>query len=879
MTSCTINVEGCTDPSLCPVGGFFDQSVLLGTCIPCEAPAGYYCNAGVVTICPAGYYCPDTAGAVPIACPEGYVCQAGYTEPVECGSLSKCPAGSTTKKPGVGAILILVSMIVVIGLVIWLVRKLRVKRLRRSTNAATKHKEIKSALKGLVQGITGTASSTEPLQGFNEKIRYSNPVSIAFNDLGMTVKSNGAVVLEGVTGEFPAGSLVALMGGSGAGKSTFLNALSNRAPYGNVTGEVSLNGVFGETIGKYPRLVGFVLQDDIMHDDLTVYENLMYSARLRLPPSIPAAQQRAIVEDVIEILDLGRIRDSIVGSPEKRGISGGQKKRVNIGMELVAYPRVLFLDEPTSGLDSAASLQVARCLQRMRSLGITVVTVIHQPRWSVFRCFSHCLLLAKGGRTAYLGPTGLIQGYFEQNGFELPMGENVADWFIDIASGQSVKKNPDGSVVRDFVPERDLPVIWKERGQALLASLAESHTTTTKRALTSEFKAITKEEIMDELKQALNLEVDVQLTVADLSRLCRIKEIELASPSVAEDLYKLLSDSLSGSAVLTTRSLAGIIAKSSNAEHSGSVSRSNSGDIPRRSEKLANRPGPSLLTQVGCLIQRNIAKFDTSELIVKALVAGVGAIIVAFTFRDTIDYSQIPVTTQSPLILFTIISATSFLYVFGDERLVFTRESQTGFSITAYWFAKNIVNIIDVVIVSIFYYTFYFIISQPGYRYGEGFSAFLLMAWYTSGVSHLFSVTLPTASALLLAVLVPAIQMSLLSGVKPTMSSATSFQKFLAYIGCGFYSVADLTIFKVKSLPDNVQSIYPVQAMLTEYSINLDDLARNCFLMLALGVGLRILTLIALLIKVHGWPGRSVCTRSPQNAPVAQAPQATAGVV
>ena len=841
-----MNNPTCTDPKRCPVGSLFDQSVLFGTCVACDAPAGYYCNQGVITLCPAGFYCPDVASAVPIACPEDYVCQAGYTEPVACNSLSKCPAGSSVRKPGAGAIVILVAMLVVIGLVVWFLRKLRQRRLKKSNSAAQKHKEVKHAFGDLILGITGTSITSEPLQGFNEKIRYTSPVSIEFKNLGMALKSNGAIVLEGVTGEFPPGSLVSLMGGSGAGKSTFMNALSNRAPYGNVIGEVSLNGVAGETIGKYPRLVGFVPQDDIMHDDLTVYENLMYSARLRLPPSIPLAQQRAIVEDVVEILDLGRIRDTVVGSPEKRGISGGQKKRVNIGMELVAYPRVLFLDEPTSGLDSAASLQVARCLQRMRSLGITVVCVIHQPRWSVFRCFSHCLLLARGGRTAYLGPTGAAQAYFEALGFDLPTGENVADWFIDILSGQSVKKTPAGVAERDFVPERDLPVIWTTKGNEIMAGIAtrgEATSNSVPGTIVHRLgNSLSEEHIVAELTQALNLALNTELTVSDLTRLCRMKEIEMSSPVVVEGLHKQLLDSLPAGERLTTKSLAGIIKKSCAEEESASASRRASAtDLSSAAvasgQKLVNRQGASFVTQIGSLVQRNVAKFDTTELIVKSVIAAVGAIIVAVTFKDTIDYSQIPVSVQSPLILFAIISAASFMYVFGDERLVFSRESQTGFSITAYWLAKNLVNIIDVVIISIFFYTFYFIISQPGYRYVEGFSVFVLMAWYTSGISHFFSVALPTASALLLAVLIPAIQMSLFSGVKPTMNTATNFQKFIAYIGCGYYSVADLSLFKVESLPENVQSIAPVTAMMDEYSYHLSDLARNSWIMVALGVG------------------------------------------
>lgn len=859
--SCSIGDPTCSSPALCPIGTVFSQNSLSGTCVVCNPndvntplQAGYYCDAGVVTLCPAGFYCPYVAQSSPLPCPEDYICRAGYTQPVECNKLSVCAAGATSKKPGVGAILILVAMLVVTGLAVWLVRSLRRRRARKSNSAATKHKEVKRVFSTLVQSVTGAPSASEPLQGFNEKIRYTSPVSIQFENLGMTLRGSGAIVLEGVTGEFPAGSLVAVMGGSGAGKSTFMNALADRAPYGIVSGQVALNGVMGETIGKYPRLVGFVPQDDIMHDDLTVYENLLYSARLRLPPSVSTSQQRAIVEDVLEILDLNRIRDSVVGSPEKRGISGGQKKRVNIGMELVAYPRVLFLDEPTSGLDSTASLQVARCLQRMRSLGITVVTVIHQPRWSVFRCFSHCLLLARGGRTAFLGPTGAIQTYFESIGFELPKGENVADWFIDIVSGQSVKRASDGSVERDFVAERDLPVVWKQRGTELLATVAGTEIGKRMSGIES---GMTEDEIVSELQTAINLPIDTELGESDIARLCRMKEIP-TNDTGSEALFRQLTGAVPAGSRLTTRTLATVISKSCADD---AISRAPSQMVDSDNVKLVNRQGASFVSQFNTVVSRSIAKFNTSELIVKSLVAAVGAIIVAATFKGALDYSQIPVSTQSGLILFAIISAASFLYVFGDERLVFTRESQTGFSISAYWLAKNVVNVIDMVVITVFFYTFYFIISQPDYRFVEGLSVYLLLAWYTSSVSHFFSVTLSNASALLLAVLVPAIEISLFSGIKPQLPTATEFQKVLAYIGCGWYSVEDLTLFEVKALPENVANIAPVQAMLTAYAYDLNDLTKNSWIMVALGAAVRVLTLAALLIKVYGFPGRNMCAR------------------
>ena len=327
--TCTVGIGNCPNATECPTGSIFFVNNPVGTCFTCDpnvyVSEGYFCNQGAVQLCPAGYYCPFVAGSAPVECPEGYICRAGYSTPVKCNRLSKCEAGATSKATGPGFVVILVLISAVTLVILWLIGFIRKRKGKKATSASEKHKQVKLAYADLVQSVTGLVGASDPLQGFNEKIKYASAVSIEFENLGMTLKLNGAVVLEGVSGEFPAGSLVAVMGGSGAGKSTFMNALANRAPYGNVVGKVSLNRVAGESIGKYPRLVGFVPQDDIMHDDLTVYENLLYSARLRLPPSVSLAQKKAIVEDVLEILDLVRIRNSVVGSAEKRGISGGQK--------------------------------------------------------------------------------------------------------------------------------------------------------------------------------------------------------------------------------------------------------------------------------------------------------------------------------------------------------------------------------------------------------------------------------------------------------------------------------------------------------------------------------------------------------------------------
>jgi ABC-type multidrug transport system ATPase subunit len=165
-------------------------------------------------------------------------------------------------------------------------------------------------------------------------------------------------------------------------------------------------------------------------------QNLYYSARLRLPKKYHKIQRRNMIEDVMEMLEITRIRDSVVGSVSRRGISGGQRKRVNIGLELVADPTLLFLDEPTSGLDATSSQIVLRALQQLTRLGRTIVAVIHQPRYSIFTMFDQVILLGVGGQTVYSGSAKKARQYFSSIGFDCPDGENCADFFMDVIAGE-----------------------------------------------------------------------------------------------------------------------------------------------------------------------------------------------------------------------------------------------------------------------------------------------------------------------------------------------------------------------------------------------------------------------------------------------------------
>jgi ABC-type multidrug transport system ATPase subunit len=153
-------------------------------------------------------------------------------------------------------------------------------------------------------------------------------------------------------------------------RSSFLTTLAGKAYYGELTGHVYLNGK-SRHISEFKKIVGFVPQEDIMLRSMTVEEVLLSSALLRLPTSWTYMEKKRMVNSIIELMGLQDVRESRIGDETKRGISGGQRKRVNIGMELVADPTILFLDEPTSGLDSSSSKEVCSLLRKVAQLGLT----------------------------------------------------------------------------------------------------------------------------------------------------------------------------------------------------------------------------------------------------------------------------------------------------------------------------------------------------------------------------------------------------------------------------------------------------------------------------------------------------------------------------
>ncbi|XP_052486364.1 pleiotropic drug resistance protein 1 isoform X1 [Gossypium raimondii] len=308
------------------------------------------------------------------------------------------------------------------------------------------------------------------------------PHSITFDDIVYSVdmpqemKEQGVpedrlVLLKGVSGAFRPGVLTALMGVSGAGKTTLMDVLAGRKTGGYIDGNITVSG-FPKQQETFARVSGYCEQNDIHSPHVTVYESLLYSAWLRLSSEVDAQTRKMFIEEVMELVELKPLRHALVGIPGVNGLSTEQRKRLTIAVELVANPSIIFMDEPTSGLDARAAAIVMRTVRNTVDTGRTVVCTIHQPSIDIFEAFDEVrnifqkkkkrsgsilvsficnsvtkiklqlqlFLMKRGGQEIYVGPLGhhsrhLIK-YFEgiQGVSKIKDGYNPATWMLEVTS-------------------------------------------------------------------------------------------------------------------------------------------------------------------------------------------------------------------------------------------------------------------------------------------------------------------------------------------------------------------------------------------------------------------------------------------------------------
>lgn len=237
-------------------------------------------------------------------------------------------------------------------------------------------------------------------------------------------------LLNDISGEARDGEIMAVMGASGSGKSTLIDALANRISRESLKGSITLNGELLES--KLLKVISaYVMQEDLLYPMLTVEETLMFAAEFRLPPSLSKSKKKMRVETLIDQLGLRNAAKTIIGDEGHRGVSGGERRRVSIGIDIIHDPILLFLDEPTSGLDSTSAFMVVKVLKRIAQSGSVVIMSIHQPSYRIISLLDRMIFLCRG-QTVYNGSPANLPSYFSDFGHPIPENENRTEFALDL---------------------------------------------------------------------------------------------------------------------------------------------------------------------------------------------------------------------------------------------------------------------------------------------------------------------------------------------------------------------------------------------------------------------------------------------------------------
>ncbi|CDW72976.1 abc transporter family protein [Stylonychia lemnae] len=281
-------------------------------------------------------------------------------------------------------------------------------------------------------------SSIQSSSNFSDILQDKNAIKLEFKNLSYILKTKdnsnqikgGKQILKGISGFAIPGETCFIMGASGSGKTTLLNILSQRTKcmnMGDITGKIKVNDDLEMNAEMFAKYGAYVMQDDLLFQFFTPREALLFAARMRLKLSIK--EQEARVDSLIGDLGLVNAQNTLIGNALQKTLSGGERKRTAIGVEIITDPSLIILDEPTSGLDSFRSVQIIKLLNKLARKGKTVISSIHSPNSEGFMLFDKLIILSDG-HIIFQGQAKLAHEYFCQIGFQCPTFQNPADYYM-----------------------------------------------------------------------------------------------------------------------------------------------------------------------------------------------------------------------------------------------------------------------------------------------------------------------------------------------------------------------------------------------------------------------------------------------------------------
>ncbi|KAK4183830.1 hypothetical protein QBC35DRAFT_442609 [Podospora australis] len=859
-------------PQFCPP--FAEcQMARLGT-IPCSIN-GRNIGMGPFEpiICQSGWYCPK-GGQETFKCPAGHYCQPGAATPTPCAVGSICPEGSEYQRYMIPlAVLIVLDILLIIGMVVLRFRGgLSASARKHQHNIFAKPKETVS---GLARAVTfrqyrrlseehkplrsidhemAAVGDVDPHQrtdvwaGFQEALNMSSQayrgedvpsptkeglenslppqirafvdsmrkatdavdigLSFGYSQLAFQPKGSNRPILQDITGSIQAGSLTAVMGGSGAGKSTFVNVLMGKTDYTH--GSVTVNGVPGK-LKRYKKLIGYVPQDDVVLPELTVHENILHSARIRLPQTWSEDDIRNHVAAVIDCLELSHVRDSLVGSVGAPVISGGQRKRVSIGMELAAAPMSIFLDEPTSGLDATAASSIMRTLKAIARLGISVITIIHQPRMEIFEMLDNLILLGNG-QHIYEGPEADVQPFFEKIGYHFPPHANYGDVVTDIITGHGRLYKKDGDISKDA-----LIAHWKASRSEVQSHRPEPTLDVSRPSSSGSTNAASDPGSSEGQRSSFP---DLQSTKSKL--LARASRVSVLSV----EGFNLVSRKAPVHRLIKKRG--------------------------------ASRPKQLWLCLSRAMLQQyrslSILWYELGLATLAGFLLGLaeqskkGVLFSGLYHRPydilstAADFKSAPEIALLTAIAIGLVAAAPGVKVFSEEMLLHRREAEAGHSRVAYFLAKSISVLPRMTMACLHFTVPLLLLSVPIIPWGVSFLTNLLYFYCIFGLASCISMVVKREDAPLFATMIALIT-GILSGAAPPLSNVRNWNMVWLWRASPGVWLAEIYFGQLVA---PLGYLYDTQMAAHNTGFNLDRLYYNVGILLAIGTIYRVLALIGL---------------------------------